>query len=53
MGNYKKYISFFDKALRIEPENIHVLQSKGFAFEKLGDVENSKCFDEVERISSQ
>lgn len=36
-GNYKKALTFFDKALRIEPKNIRVIRNKALALELMGD----------------
>ena len=36
-GNFKEAISFFDKALEIDPKNSHILRNKASALEQLGD----------------
>jgi Flp pilus assembly protein TadD len=36
-GNYKQAVTFFEKALRIEPKNIRVIRNKALALELTGD----------------
>lgn len=53
MGNYEKSISYFDRALKIDPKNVRILVNKGFALEALGDTENAqKFYDAASKVQS-
>ena len=42
LGDYTQAVQYFDKALKIEPDNVACLFYKGIALDKLGQHEQAK-----------
>jgi Flp pilus assembly protein TadD len=52
LGHFGEAITFFDKALEINPQNIRILMNKARALEELGEYEKAKkCYEEVDNMS--